>query len=1285
MADVTEVSRDSTVVEGDEDDTPSLIIPVQKQSDLFVEIFPEELEGTPVSTLLQVLKDEDATIPTWVEAAWQYMQQNLKREALTILEQAADLPQGSKENKARLLASTGIAHLSQETTNSEEAHLLADHSFTQAGKVDPFFPMTWIGRGMLKLWQGQLDQATFFFETTLKQCGPILPASLGMASVQFARGDIRGALASYSSAIRKFPRKAGAPARVGLGLCCHRLGQVDRAKAAFQRALDLDHENVHAMVATALLELQSLDISQRDYGSRTERAIKLYSMANLLNHNNAMVQNHLANHYFWKWTPVPGSVATIAGSKEVKATNVSLEIGDAVRLGQLETSVVDISDDDGTITVRHPLTQSEEGLKVWKKDYDRVIALAKGAYTSTAQKGLQAESLFLLARVYHVRNTPDQAYKLYDKACALAPDLAPARFGLAQILVQRHDYSDAKKHLKQVVESSSNATDALALLGLLKVRSPKDFKEGMAHLRRAAELEPLEPRYVWLEAMALQQSSQETNFSKSLERYQTAIRLWQRRQDPIDASIWTNCGVLAHSSRQYDESAKMYRQALKALDETGFKSVATIDNRGLPGGTVRQPANDYFLGFVETDLKVEATENKKKMRVIDATEDQVSAVLEAGERISINGLVTTAVKLQNEDDSVFVMLSDDFDPMTDEGTQAQRMILSVVRENALLSIPAVITVAFNIARLHEAAGRTMAAIELHKAIARRNPAYVNSYLRLACIAVDCGALKECSEWLKIAIATAPANPEVLTLVGNLHLSLCDWQPAQNVFDGLLANKVPNVEAYASLSMGNIYFANLHVDEKRYDKHLQYASDFYRRILAKDPSNAYAANGLGTVLAEKAEIFKAKEAFNRVRQVSGDAIPDALLNLGHIYLAQKKHPEALQMYTSYMKRTEDGTSPTTSKSRVDDVVDVLVYISFCYFDWARHTELFNNADAAPADGRYKKAMDHLEMAISKDTKQKVVCQYNLCMTKLQAANCVLQKTERNIPRTVEELEVALASLEESLSMVEKFLEEKEAGARIQVSQTKMEGFVNLCRQNLNACKSHLADEKQRAEEAAIKSAARKADAEQAATEARLAKELAEAEAAAAQEERDRKAAEKMQKMESLQATWQEERDIKAADKAKRARSKGTAHDEGFIEEDVAPAAGHDLFADSDDESDTAPATNADSKEQSSNKAASDLFGSDSDSEEGKKPSDDSKPVASKGLFGDSSDEDDAKEEEPKKPAATENEGKQQATATQDLFGDSDSDEDESSTKRKADDGGEEPAAKKHRVEVEGGDN
>ena len=170
-----------------------------------------------------------------------------------------------------------------------------------------------------------------------------------------------------------------------------------------------------------------------------------------------------------------------------------------------------------------------------------------------------------------------------------------------------------------------------------------------------------------------------------------------------------------------------------------------------------------------------------------------------------------------------------------------------------------------------------------------------------------------------------------------------------------------------LSLGNIYFNNLKTP-KKYAKHLQHAADFYKRILSKDKANAYAANGLGTVLAEKADLLKAKETFSRVREVSGDAIPDTLLNLGHIYLAQKKHPEALQMYQNYLSRIRDSGAPINSKNQNENESEVLQYVAFAYFDWAKQTEQHNNVKAAPADERYKKCIDYLQMAIRKRNGQ-----------------------------------------------------------------------------------------------------------------------------------------------------------------------------------------------------------------------------------------------------------------------------------------------------------------------------
>lgn len=1238
--------RDIVQEDGGEEDSAanqSLMIPITSsttEKGLYIEIFPEEMPDTPSSTLLQVLKDENAPLHVWADAALLYIQHKQHaREASAILQAACERMDGTVEERVRLFASAGIAHLTQadqsmdrsESDPKEELRSLADNRFTHSSTADNLYPMTWMGKGMLNLSAGRLEQAKFFFDTTLKECGRVLPALLGLAAVMYLEKNYEGAQGMYAEAMRLYPRKSGAATRVGFGLACYRLGQVDRAKAAFARALEIDPENVDAMVGSAVLDMASLDETSVGFNSQMEKAIKMMSMANLLDHSNAMVQNHLANHYFWKWTPLSGTAQMVQGSNVVHASQpIPLEEGERIRIGtDFETSVAEYGDDEeeNTFRMKDPWTgPSTAGLKVWKKDYDRVIALAKGAYNSTTVEEIQAESLFFLGRVYHVRDELENAYSFYDRACKLAPNLGPARFGLAQTLIAKEQYDQAAAHLQLLLGTSSTATDALAILGLLEVKKGTKITEGLAHLRKAIDLDPLNPDLVLLEALALQQH--ETNFPKSLERYKKAIQLMERQGKKISFEIYTNLGVLCHETKNYIECLKMYQLALEALDDDMVRKVATLDNVGIDGGRIRHPDNSMFFDYVDTTLQVQ----------YEATDEGTTSVLivsSNGQSVSDIGLlVGDDIRIGESFESQILSIEVDADGTTKlelrdplkvndpesmeeanrhDGDKKRISALFVKRENNRLEQTA-ISIAFNLARLHEVVGRTLAAVELHKAILKRNPAYVNCYLRLACIAIDCGALKECAGWLKIAAETDPGNPDVLTLIGNLHLSLCDWAPAQQVFDGLLTKKVQNVEAYAMLSLGNIYFATMNLPA-RYSKHITYAADFYKKILTKDTENAYAANGLGTILAEKAELFKAKEVFNRVREVSGDTVADAHLNLGHVYLAQKRHPEALQMYQSYLKRTEDGSAPITSKSRVDDKVDVLQYIAFAYFDWARQTELFNNAKAAPADERYKKAMEHLELALQENTSKNIVLTYNLCMTKLQAANCVLQKLTRNIRRTAAEVEEALHGLQKSYETVEEILKKKSEGLKVTIATSMLNDFLTHCKSNIESAKSHLEDERKREEEANELRELQRLTAESQRKKQEYEEQLRKEEAARKQEERDRKARQNMRKVEELRTGWEmEQAAVKAASEKKGKKNK-IAPDVGdvivpddMVEEDAAPSAAN-LFEDSDDDS------NDDDNKGKTGQG-------ESKENSGKVDDDDAMPEATQeDLFGDSSSESD----------------------------------------------------------------
>jgi RNA polymerase-associated protein CTR9 len=236
------------------DESPSLIIPIKSssKSDQFIEIFPEEIPDTPSSTLLQVLKDEDADLGVWADAALQYIQHKQHaRDAAQILEAGCERAEkGSKDDRVRIFAAAGIAHLTaaQEYASGtggvgagvgggaskraehdlrEELTSKADNRFTLSSKVDNLYPMTWMGKGMLSLQANRLEQARFFFDTTLKECGKVLPALLGMAAVLYSEKNYEAAQNTYAEAIRLYPTRSGAPARVGFGLACYRLGQVN--------------------------------------------------------------------------------------------------------------------------------------------------------------------------------------------------------------------------------------------------------------------------------------------------------------------------------------------------------------------------------------------------------------------------------------------------------------------------------------------------------------------------------------------------------------------------------------------------------------------------------------------------------------------------------------------------------------------------------------------------------------------------------------------------------------------------------------------------------------------------------------------------------------------------------------------------------------------------------------------------------------------------------------------------------------------------------------------------
>lgn len=73
-----------------------------------------------------------------------------------------------------------------------------------------------------------------------------------------------------------------------------KLGNEAKARAAFERALELDDNCVGALVGLAIMDLNA------QTRESIQEGVKRLSTAYTIDHSNPVVLNHLANHFFYK-------------------------------------------------------------------------------------------------------------------------------------------------------------------------------------------------------------------------------------------------------------------------------------------------------------------------------------------------------------------------------------------------------------------------------------------------------------------------------------------------------------------------------------------------------------------------------------------------------------------------------------------------------------------------------------------------------------------------------------------------------------------------------------------------------------------------------------------------------------------------------------------------------------------------------------------------------------------------------------------------------------------------
>ncbi len=147
-------------------------------------------------------------------------------------------------------------------------------------------------------------------------------------------------------------------------------------------------------------------------------------------------------------------------------------------------------------------------------------------------------------QVYAIQNQFDQAQDSFRKSIAKHPENALAHFELGKLLYQSNDLAAAKKALLEAVRLEKNNPQYLQRLGAVCL-ALREVEEAVAHLERAAALDPSSPQINYSLGQAWQRKGERQKAAEFIRKFQEL----KRREEQIEEIERT----LARGERMLDE------------------------------------------------------------------------------------------------------------------------------------------------------------------------------------------------------------------------------------------------------------------------------------------------------------------------------------------------------------------------------------------------------------------------------------------------------------------------------------------------------------------------------------------------------------------------------------------------------------------------------------------------------------------------------------------------------------------------------------------------------------
>lgn len=476
------------------------------------------------------------------------------------------------------------------------------------------------------------------------------------------------------------------------------------------------------------------------------------------------------------------------------------------------------------------------GYFLLRKNWSNVDKLAKRAVEYTDMAAVASDGWYLRARQLHYQNEHKAAIECYVRSDqARGGDekgYLPAKFGAAQIRTLDGDLDGAKFRLEKIT-SQSKTVEVQSLLGILYAEDVFSSQAAGSKEDKVAERR---------KAIAL------------LEQVRAAWRD-PKRKIPADSA------VLLNLARLYESEAP--EKSLTCLLQVEQMELDEIPEEDRPEG-IADPA-----------------EVRKAMRELISPQllNNIGCFQFNAERYSVarenfQTALSACVKIGERDDGMDT--------------------------DALIT-----TVSFNLARTYEAEGLEDEAKTVYSSIKQRHPDYTDASLRLAYIALKTDPAAG-ADGIKALLEADPANLEVRSLHGwfvnkskKRTLALNEDQEQRHHKQTL--QSYDKHDLYALTGMGNLHLAvaremprQTDQEKERRSKVYMRAVEFFDKVLALDPKNAYAAQGMGIALVEdKKDKTGGIQIFSKVRESVKDAT--VCINLGHIFADVGQFARSVENY------------------------------------------------------------------------------------------------------------------------------------------------------------------------------------------------------------------------------------------------------------------------------------------------------------------------------------------------------------------------------------------------------